>query len=300
MEIIEINGYTVEEKIQIAKKYLLPKQRKAHGIKANDFRISNKNIETIISEYTRESGVRGLDKRLASLARKRALELVKKEVTSSSFGKDKIHEILGAKRIEKEQYQDNSIAGVVTGLAWTSVGGEILFVESQFTEGKGKITLTGQLGDVMKESATTAITFLKSHSSYLDIDPKIFDLQDIHLHFPAGAVPKDGPSAGITILSSLASMATQRKVKSHLAMTGEITLRGKVLSVGGIKEKVLAAKRAGIKEIILSQANKKDVDNIEENYTKGLKFCYVENMLDVLNLALTNEKVKYPKTWKTN
>ena len=300
MEIIEINGYTVEEKIQIAKKYLLPKQRKAHGIKANDFRISNKNIETIISEYTRESGVRGLDKRLASLARKRALELVKKEVTSSSFGKDKIHEILGAKRIEKEQYQDNSIAGVVTGLAWTSVGGEILFVESQFTEGKGKITLTGQLGDVMKESATTAITFLKSHSSYLNIDPKIFDLQDIHLHFPAGAVPKDGPSAGITILSSLASMATQRKVKSHLAMTGEITLRGKVLSVGGIKEKVLAAKRAGIKEIILSQANKKDVDNIEENYTKGLKFCYVENMLDVLNLALTNEKVKYPKTWKTN
>ncbi|MEC8738388.1 MAG: endopeptidase La [Bacteroidota bacterium] len=299
MEMIEINGYTVEEKIQIAKKYLIPKQRKAHGIKSKDFKISDKNLEAIIAEYTRESGVRGLEKKLASLSRKIDFEIVKKDKATGTINLNKIHEILGSQRMEKEQYQDNSIAGVVTGLAWTSVGGEILFVECQFTEGKGKVTLTGQLGDVMKESATTAITFLKSHSAYLEINPRIFDYQDIHIHFPAGAVPKDGPSAGITILTSLASMATQRKVKSHLAMTGEITLRGKVLPVGGIKEKVLAAKRAGIKEIVLSKANQKDVENIEKNYTANLNFHYVENMLQVLDIALTTEKVKSPRTWKT-
>lgn len=300
MEIIEINGYTQEEKIEIAKKYLVPKQRKEHGLKASQFKLSDALIGKVIDEYTRESGVRGLEKKIASLARFRAKQIVGKEEVSPKLAAKDVLAILGNQRIEKEQYQNNDIAGVVTGLAWTQVGGEILFVESSMTKGKGKLTLTGQLGDVMKESAITALTYLKANNDYLDIDYKVFDQYDFHIHFPAGAVPKDGPSAGITILSALASLITQRKVKSHLAMTGEITLRGKVLPVGGIKEKILAAKRAGIKEIILSDLNKKDIDDIPEHYLKDLKFHYVKNMLHVLDAALTNEKVKGAKNWNTD
>ncbi|MBO6515919.1 MAG: endopeptidase La [Bacteroidia bacterium] len=297
MEIIEINGYTQEEKIEIAKKYLIPKQRKEHGLKAGQFKLSDGVIGKVIDEYTRESGVRGLEKKIASLARYRAKQIVGKEEGLGKVTAKDVLKILGNQRIEKEQYQDNDTAGVVTGLAWTSVGGEILFVESSMTRGKGKLTLTGQLGDVMKESAITALTYIKANSEYLDIDYKVFDNYDFHVHFPAGAVPKDGPSAGITILTSLASLITQRKVKSHLAMTGEITLRGKVLPVGGIKEKILAAKRAGIKEIVLSEMNKKDIQDIPEHYLKDLKFHYVKNMLNVLDVALTDEKVEDYKTW---
>ncbi len=299
MEIIQISGYTQEEKVEIAKKYLVPKQRKAHGLKANQFKISDSVIGKVVDEYTRESGVRGLEKKIASLARFRAKQIVGKEEISNKVSAKEVESILGSQRIEKEQYQDNDTAGVVTGLAWTSVGGEILFVESSMTKGKGKLTLTGQLGDVMKESAITALTYLKANSDYLDIDYKVFDQYDFHIHFPAGAVPKDGPSAGITILTALASLITQRKVKSHLAMTGEITLRGKVLPVGGIKEKILAAKRAGIREIILSDTNKKDIEDIPAHYLTDLKFHHVNNMLNVLDMALTNEKVKNYKKWKT-
>jgi len=297
MEIIEINGYTQEEKIEIAKKYLIPKQRKEHGIKASQFKMSDRVIGKVIEEYTRESGVRGLEKKIASLARFRAKQIVLGDEVGGKVSVEDVEEILGNQRMEKEVYQNNDIAGVVTGLAWTSVGGEILFVESSMTKGKGKLTLTGQLGDVMKESAITALTYLKSNHEYLDINHKWFENHDFHIHFPAGAVPKDGPSAGITILTSLASALTQRKVKSHLAMTGEITLRGKVLPVGGIKEKILAAKRAGIKEVILSDVNRKDIKDIPEHYLEGLQFHFVKNMLEVLDLALLEEKVKDARDW---
>lgn len=292
MEIIEINGYTQQEKVQIAKKYLIPKQRKEHGLKSGQFKLSDATLERIVDEYTRESGVRGLEKKIANLARRRAMHVVGDTPFNVTMDLAEVSEILGNQRIEKDIYQDNESAGVVTGLAWTSVGGEILFVESSLSKGKGKLTLTGQLGDVMKESAITATTFLKAHYQHIGLDYRIFDNYDIHIHFPAGAVPKDGPSAGITILTALASLLTQRKVKSHMAMTGEITLRGKVLPVGGIKEKILAAKRAGIKELILCEANKKDIDDILPIYIKDLKFHYVNNMLQVLDLALTDEKVK--------
>jgi len=298
MEIIEINGYTLEEKVQIAKKYLIPKQRKAHGIKASQFGIKDKILALVIDEYTRESGVRGLEKRIASLARYRAKQIVSEEASEVSVSAKFVYSVLGNQRIEKEEYQDNETAGVVTGLAWTSVGGEILFVESTMTAGKGKLTLTGQLGDVMKESAITALTYLKAHCEHLKLDHRLFDNFDFHLHFPAGAVPKDGPSAGITILTSLASMLTQRKVKSHLAMTGEITLRGKVLPVGGIKEKILAAKRAGIREIAMSDMNKKDIDDIPAHYVKDIKFHFIKDMLSVLDVALTSQKVKNAREWK--
>lgn len=294
MEIIEINGYTLEEKREIAKTHLIPKQRKEHGLKKKDFILSDKVIDRVIDEYTRESGVRGLEKAIAALTRHRAKEIVNDEDFKASIPVETVLQVLGSRRIEKEVYQDNETAGVVTGLAWTAVGGEILFVESSVNKGKGKLTLTGQLGDVMKESAITAMSFLKAHADYLDLDYKIFDQYDIHIHFPAGAVPKDGPSAGITILTSLASLLTQRRVKSHMAMTGEITLRGKVLPVGGIKEKILAAKRAGISEVIMSEQNKKDVDDIEPEYIKGLNIHFVKNMLEVLDLALMNEKVAQP------
>lgn len=297
MEIIEISGYTQEEKVEIAKKYLIPKQRKEHGLKASQFKMSDAVINRVIDEYTRESGVRGLEKKIASLARYRVKQIVGQEDPEAKLTLSDVVKILGNQRIEKELYQNNDVAGVVTGLAWTQVGGEILFVESTITRGKGKLTLTGQLGDVMKESAVTALTYLKSNADYLDIDYRLFDQYDFHIHFPAGAVPKDGPSAGITILTSIASVLTQRKVKSHLAMTGEITLRGKVLPVGGIKEKILAAKRAGIKEIILSETNRKDIVDIPENYIKDLKFHYVKNMLQVLDVALTDELVKNSRTW---
>jgi ATP-dependent Lon protease len=292
MEIIEINGYTQQEKVQIAKKYLLPKQRKAHGLKSGQFKLNDTTLERIVDEYTRESGVRGLEKKIANLARRRAMHVVGNTPFNATMDLAEVNEILGNQKIEKDIYQDNEAAGVVTGLAWTSVGGEILFVESSLSKGKGKLTLTGQLGDVMKESAITATTFLKAHYKHIGLDYRIFDNYDIHIHFPAGAVPKDGPSAGITILTALASLLTQRKVKSHLAMTGEITLRGKVLPVGGIKEKILAAKRAGIKELILCEANKKDIDDILPIYIKDLKFHYVSNMLQVLDIALTDDKVK--------
>ena len=294
MEIIEINGYTQEEKIEIAKKFLIPKQRKAHGIKAKEFKLSDEVLAKVVDEYTRESGVRGLEKQIASLARFRAKQIVNEEEYKVSMKKDSVLNVLGSRRIEKEIYQDSDTAGVVTGLAWTSVGGEILFVESTLTRGKGKLTLTGQLGDVMKESAITASTFLKANCDQLGLDYKVFDNYDIHIHFPAGAVPKDGPSAGITILTSLASLFTQRKIKSKLAMTGEITLRGKVLPVGGIKEKMLAAKRAGIAHIILSESNRKDVEDIEDHYLEGLTFHYVKHMLDVLDAALLKEQVSKP------
>lgn len=298
MEIIEINGYTLEEKIQIAKKYLVPKQRKEHGLKAKDFSISEKVLGTIVEEYTRESGVRGLEKKIASLARFRAKQVVGGEDIKAAVSDKFVYDVLGNQRIEKELYQDNETAGVVTGLAWTSVGGEILFVESTMTSGRGKLTLTGKLGDVMKESAITALTYLKANCDELKIDAAIFDQYDFHIHFPAGAVPKDGPSAGITILTSLASLITQRKVKSHVAMTGEITLRGKVLPVGGIKEKILAARRTGIREIILSESNRKDIDDIPAHYIVGLKFHFVKHMNEVLKLAITKNKVKDARIWK--
>lgn len=294
MEIIEINGYTLEEKIQIAKKYLIPKQKKNHGLMDKDFAMNDKAIEKVIEHYTRESGVRGLDKQMASIARFIAREKVTGNKYKKSIDENLIEKILGIEKIEKETYQDNSVAGVVTGLAWTSVGGEILFVESRITKGNGKLTLTGQLGDVMKESAQTALTFLKSQANKLEINPNLFEKFDIHIHVPAGAVPKDGPSAGVTMLTSLASVFTQRKVRSNLAMTGEITLRGKVLPIGGVKEKILAAKRAGITDILLCESNRKDVSDIQAHYLEGLNFHYVSQMEEVLNFALLNEKVNQP------
>jgi ATP-dependent Lon protease len=295
MEIIELSGYTVEEKIEIAKKYLIPKQRKEHGLKNTDFKISDKVLEKLIEEYTRESGVRGLDKKIAALARNNAKNIAMELPLEQSIDSDYLEKILGAEKLDKEIYENNDTAGVVTGLAWSPVGGSILFVESALSRGSGKLTLTGKLGEVMKESASTALTFLKSNSEYLDIPYKVFNYWDIHLHFPAGAIPKDGPSAGITILTSLASLFTQKKVKPNLAMTGEITLRGVVLPVGGIKEKILAAKRAGIKEIIMSKSNKKDVEDIPETYLSGLTFHYVKQMHEVLDLALMDKKVARPK-----
>ncbi len=294
MEIIEINGYTIEEKIQIAKKYLIPKQKENHGLKKGDFELSDDVLEKVVEGYTRESGVRGMEKQIASIARWVAKERVMEGKTKKKIEVADIQKILGIERVEKESYQDNSVAGVVTGLAWTSVGGEILFIESTLTKGAGKLTLTGHLGDVMKESAITALTFLKANASYLQIDTRVFDKYDVHIHVPAGAVPKDGPSAGITMLTSLASVFTQRRVKQKLAMTGEITLRGKVLPIGGVKEKILAAKRAGITDIILCEANRKDIQDIKEDYLNGLTFHYVKNMLEVIDIALTNEAVEKP------
>jgi ATP-dependent Lon protease len=294
MEIIEINGYTLEEKVEIAKKYLIPKQEANHGLKKGSFDLNNNVLERIIDGYTRESGVRGLEKKIAAVARHFAMQKVMFKKNKITIDVADLQTILGIERGDKEMYQGNDVAGVVTGLAWTSVGGEILFVESSLTIGTGKLQLTGQLGDVMKESAITALTFLKSHCSYLGIDPKVFDKFDVHIHVPAGAVPKDGPSAGVTMLTSLASLFTQRKVKPQLAMTGEITLRGKVLPIGGVKEKILAAKRAGINTILLCDANRKDVEEISKTYLSDLTFHYVKNMLDVIDFSLLDEKVENP------
>lgn len=291
MEIIEINGYTLEEKTQIATKYLLPKQLENHGLKPKDLTIKNDAIEKIIENYTRESGVRGLDKQIAQIVRYVAKEKVMNNIKQLAITPELVSKILGVEKIDKETYADNSNAGVVTGLAWTSVGGEILFIESSLTPGTGKLTLTGKLGEVMKESAITALTFIKAHAAELKIDTKLFEKYDVHIHVPAGAVPKDGPSAGVTILTSLASLFTQRKVKAQLAMTGEITLRGKVLPIGGVKEKILAAKRAGITEILLPESNRKDVEDIAKNYTKNLKFKYVNDMLSVVKHSILKEKV---------
>lgn len=285
MEIIEVNGYTVEEKIEIARRHLLPKQLEAHGISKKELTIDKKALELIVENYTNESGVRGLEKQLAKLSRNRAKQVALGEEFEVKVEAAHLVNILGAGR-EKTKYDNNTVPGVVTGLAWTSVGGDILFIESSLTKGKGKLTLTGNLGDVMKESAVIALEFLKAHSDWLELDQERFDEMNVHIHVPEGATPKDGPSAGITMLTSLASSFSRRKVKKHLAMTGEITLRGEVLPVGGIKEKILAAKRANIKEIILCERNRKDVEEITADYVKGLKFHYVKSMKEVLDIAL--------------
>jgi len=293
MEIIEVNGYTIEEKIEIAKRHLLPKQIAEHGINKKDITVDKKIWEKLIEEYSNESGVRGLDKLTAKLVRNRARQIAMDESFEVKILEDDLFTFLGAGR-KRTKYNNNEVAGVVTGLAWTSVGGDILFIESSITKGKGKLTLTGNLGDVMKESAIIALEFLKAHSSWLELDQEVFDNHNVHIHVPEGATPKDGPSAGITMMTSIASLFTQRKVKNNLAMTGEITLRGDVLPVGGIKEKILAAKRAGIKELILCDKNKQDVDDINQDYLKGLKINYVSKMKEVLELALIDEKVNEP------
>ncbi|MFN5324997.1 MAG: endopeptidase La [Bacteroidota bacterium] len=292
MEIIDINGYTVEEKIQIAIKHLVPKQLEAHGLKKGEVVFSDKIIERIIEDYTAESGVRNLEKQIASVIRSTAKSVALNEKYDPKITPERLRKILGAPIFQKEKSLDSGVAGVVTGLAWTPVGGDILFIETSLNKGKGKLTLTGNLGEVMKESATIALAYLKSHADKLGLDPLVFDHWDIHVHVPEGATPKDGPSAGITMLTSLASAFTQRKIRKKLAMTGEITLRGKVLPVGGIKEKILAAKRAGVTDIVLSSDNLKDIEEIPAMYLKGLKFHYVDEMIQVLELALLNEKVK--------
>ncbi len=298
MEIIEITGYTLEEKIEIAVKHLIPKQLKEHGLKPSDVKFSKKAIFKLIDSYTRESGVRSLERKIGTVVRNIAKSLAMEEKYEKEITEATIRKVLGAEVFDEELYQGNDIAGVVTGLAWTQVGGEILFVESSLNKGKGGLTISGQLGDVMKESAMAALSYLKSNAEELSIDHRVFQQYDLHIHVPAGAVPKDGPSAGITMLTSLASIYTQRKVKSKLAMTGEITLRGKVLPVGGIKEKILAAKRSGIKELILSQKNQRDIQEIEKHYIKGLTFHYVNTVDDVLKVALLKERVKDPMHFK--
>lgn len=295
MEIIEVNGYTVEEKIEIAKQHLIPKQLSNHGVKKGQFSISKKLLEFVVEEYTAESGVRGLDKIVSKLVRNRAKQIALEEEFVTKLDLDHIKKVLGPGR-GRTKYDNNDTAGVVTGLAWTSVGGDILFIESLITKGKGKLTLTGNLGDVMKESAVIALEYLKAHADWFGLKQEVFENHNVHIHVPEGATPKDGPSAGITMLTSLASLFTQRKVKKFLAMTGEITLRGEVLPVGGIKEKILAAKRAKIKEIILCEKNRQDVEEIKQDYLKGLTFHFVSNMKEVLDIALLETKVKNPVT----
>lgn len=293
MEIIEINGYIQEEKVEIAKKHLVPKQLKEHGFSSKEITFKKDALSKIVDSYTRESGVRELDKKIAKILRKLAREKATDENNyTKSISIENLSSYLGTADYNRDRYEGNDFAGVVTGLAWTAVGGEILFVESSLSKGKGeKLTLTGNLGDVMKESAVIALQYLKSHSELFGINYELFDKYNIHIHVPEGAIPKDGPSAGVTMVTSLASSFTQRKVRKHLAMTGEITLRGKVLPVGGIKEKILAAKRAGITDIILCKENKKDIDEIKDLYLAGLKFHYVNTIKDVIDFALLDEKV---------
>ncbi len=286
MEIIHVNGYSEEEKLQIAKKHLVPDQRKEHGLKSRQVRISDNVLKKVIREYTRESGVRNLNREIAALMRHAAKEIAMDNATSVSITVNDLEDILGPGKFSNDVYQETQFPGVAIGLAWTSVGGEILFIESSASEGKGKLTLTGNLGDVMKESAATALSFIKSKAKELGLDPGIFAERDIHIHIPEGAIPKDGPSAGITMMTSLVSLFKNIPVRPYLAMTGEITLRGKVLAVGGIKEKVLAAKRSGIKEIIMCRKNEKNVKEIEDQYLEGLTFHYVSDMLEVLDIAL--------------
>lgn len=294
MELIEVSGYITEEKIEIARRHLIPKEMENVGMdKQHAVKLPKATIEAIIESYTRESGVRELEKKISKVFRK----LVRSYATHGSYPMAEVKpanlkELLGAPEYTRDKYQGNDYAGVVTGLAWTAVGGEILFVETSVSRGKGgRLTLTGNLGDVMKESAMLALEYIKAHAPLLGIDPEVFENWNIHVHVPEGAIPKDGPSAGITMATSLASALTQRKVKSNLAMTGEITLRGRVLPVGGIKEKILAAKRAGIKEIILCSDNRKDIEEIPAIYLKGLTFHYVTDVKEVFRLALTDEKV---------
>jgi len=286
MEVIHISGYSTEEKIEIAKRHLIPEQRKEHGLKAEDIKLGKRSIQKMIEEYTRESGVRSLNRQIAGVMRSVAKKVAMEEEYTPSVKPDDLYDMLGPTKFSKDIYQKVQSSGVAVGLAWTQTGGDILFIESSLNRGKGKITLTGNLGDVMKESATTALSFIKANNDMLQIDESEFEKQDIHLHVPEGAIPKDGPSAGITMLTALASAFTNRTVKPFMAMTGEITLRGKVLPVGGIKEKILAAKRAGMKEIILCAENEKHVKEIEPDYIKGVKFHYVKNMNEVLELAL--------------
>ncbi|TKG91214.1 endopeptidase La [Puteibacter caeruleilacunae] len=294
MELIDVSGYLVEEKVEIAKRHLFPKQLKNHGLENGLLEIPDEVIEYIVESYTRESGVRELDKKVAKVIRRIARKIAFEEEIESKLTKALVREYLGVEEYSKDKYQGNDFAGVVTGLAWTAVGGEILFIESGLSKGKGRLTLTGNLGDVMKESAMLALEHLKSQASRLNIPEDVFDNWNVHVHVPEGAIPKDGPSAGITMLTALASAFTQRKVKKGIAMTGEITLRGKVLPVGGIKEKILAAKRAGIKEIILSKDNRKDLEEIKDAYIKGLKFHFVNDAMEVLDVALLKSKVDNP------
>lgn len=295
MEIINVTGYTTEEKIEIAGKHLLKKQLKEHGLTDKDLKIGKKQLEKIVEGYTRESGVRGLEKQIAKMVRYAAKSIAMEDAYDKKVTNAIIEDVLGPARMERNKYENNDVAGVVTGLAWTSVGGDILFIESTLSKGKGTLTITGNLGKVMKESATIAMEYMKSNADELGIQPEVFSKYNVHIHVPEGATPKDGPSAGITMLTSLVSLFTQKKVKKDIAMTGEITLRGKVLPVGGIKEKILAAKRAGIKEIILCAQNERDILEIKESYLKGLKFHYVTEMREVIKHAITDEPVKNAK-----
>ena len=295
MEIINVTGYTIEEKVEIGKRHLLPKQLKEHGLTDKHLKIGKPQLEKIVEGYTRESGVRGLEKQIAKMVRFAAKNIAMEETYNIKVSNADVIDVLGGPKLERDKYENNNVAGVVTGLAWTRVGGDILFIESILSKGKGNLTITGNLGKVMKESATIAMEYLKSNAEELGINPEIFEKYNVHIHVPEGATPKDGPSAGITMLTSLVSLFTQRKVKKSLAMTGEITLRGKVLPVGGIKEKILAAKRARIKEILLCEDNRRDIEEIKAEYLKGLTFHYVSDMSDVIKLALTNQKVKNAK-----
>jgi ATP-dependent Lon protease len=296
MEIINVTGYTIEEKVEIAKRHLLTKQLKEHGLDTNHLKIAKPQLEKIVEGYTRESGVRGLEKQIAKMVRYAAKNIAMEEDYNIKISNEDVVEILGSPRLERDKYENNNVAGVVTGLAWTRVGGDILFIESILSKGKGTLSITGNLGKVMKESATIAMEYIKANADEFGINPEVFAKYNVHIHVPEGATPKDGPSAGVTMLTSLVSLFTQKKVKKSLAMTGEITLRGKVLPVGGIKEKILAAKRARIKEILLCEDNRRDIDEIKPEYLKGLKFHYVKDMNEVLDLALTKQKVSNPKS----
>ena len=297
MELINVTGYTIEEKAEIAKRHLLPKQLKEHGMKSSDIQLGRKEIERIIEGYTRESGVRALEKEIAKVVRYGAKNLAMEEAYDPKISVEDIEKILGVPHFDRDKYEDNDVAGVVTGLAWTSMGGEILFIESALSKGKGVLNITGNLGQVMKESATIALEYIKANAERYNLNPKLFENYDVYIHVPEGATPKDGPSAGIAMLTSLMSLFTQKRVKKHLAMTGEITLRGKVLPVGGLKEKILAGKRAGIKEYILSKDNKKDIQEIKEEYLKGLTFHYVTDMEEVVRLAITSQDAKHKKVF---
>ncbi|MDO1500810.1 endopeptidase La [Winogradskyella maritima] len=296
MEIINVTGYTIEEKVEIGKRHLLPKQLKEHGLDDTSLKIAKPQLEKIVEGYTRESGVRGLDKQIAKMVRHAAKNIAMEDDYNIKVTNEDVIDVLGSPRLERDKYENNNVAGVVTGLAWTRVGGDILFIESILSKGKGNLTITGNLGKVMKESATIAMEYIKANADEFGIKPEVFEKYNVHIHVPEGATPKDGPSAGVTMLTSLVSLFTQRKVKKSIAMTGEITLRGKVLPVGGIKEKILAAKRARIKEILLCEDNKRDIDEIKPEYLKGLTFHYVRDMSEVLHLALTKQKVANAKT----
>ena len=295
MEIINVSGYTIEEKVEIGKRHLLPKQLKEHGLTTAHLKIAKPQLEKIVEGYTRESGVRGLEKQLAKMVRHAAKNIAMEETYNIKVTNEDIIEVLGGPKLERDKYENNDVAGVVTGLAWTSVGGDILFIESILSKGKGTMTITGNLGKVMKESATIAMEYIKANADEFGIKQDVFEKYNVHIHVPEGATPKDGPSAGVTMLTSLVSLFTQRKVKKSLAMTGEITLRGKVLPVGGIKEKILAAKRARIKEIIMCVENERDIKEIKDEYLKGLTFHYVSDMSEVIEKAITNQKVKNAK-----